>query len=195
MKVWLKILGVFVVVLSIAISPCLANDEESLGIEADVPHVSNLDVKISRVVGSSFSDAGSINFNDLTWNNEFNIFLAGSYFAVDVGIDDNAATWTVTHSTTSLVGTTGNLDDHVNVTFVRQTSPTTDEPLSKVSYADSNGQSFTRSQIYPAAWLRIYYGIATGEEGQDAPGTTPISADNVIYGTYTGTITLSLTSN
>jgi hypothetical protein len=63
--------------------------------------------------------------------------------------------------------------------------------LSKFSFANSNSKAFTKAQL-AGGWLRIYYGIGTGEAGKDAAGVTPIGLDTPA-GTYAGSVTITLT--
>jgi hypothetical protein len=84
------------------------------------------------------------------------------------------------------------------VTFVKQTSSTVGTELQKVSFGDSQNIAYTKAQL-AGGWLRIYYGVGTGEVdsvtklGKDAPGVTPIGLDTPA-GTYTGSVTLTLTA-
>ena len=82
----------------------------------------------------------------------------------------------------------------MNVTFVQQTpDPNNASTLQYISYASSNNVSYTKTQIGTGNWLRIYYGIGTGDPLKpDATGVTPIGADKPA-GTYTGSVTITLT--
>ncbi|MFH0827044.1 MAG: hypothetical protein V1923_04060 [Candidatus Omnitrophota bacterium] len=159
--------------------------------QAVVPQQNGLTVTVSKVVGTTFTTATSINFGTLVYDTVNKIFTTsdGSYYAVDVGCNSNSADWTVTHTITSLLNGTSNLDGHVNVTFMKQTSSTAGTQISKYSYAASNNKPFTKAQL-SGGWLRVYYGLATGVG--DATGVTPVPSDKT-YGTYSGTVTFTLT--
>lgn len=168
-----------------------AADTEYVDVKAYIPQQNGLTVAVSKVEGTTWTDATSIDFGNLVFDADNNIFTADYYYAVDVGINSNAADWTVTHSTSSMVNAYGeSLDNNVNVAFMKQVSNTSGSELEKVSYADSDGKAYTKSAL-TGGWLRIYYGVATGD-GTDAPNTTPI-ASTTTFGNYQGRVTLTLT--
>jgi hypothetical protein len=75
---------------------------------------------------------------------------------------------------------------------MKQTSSTVATQLQKVSYGNSNNVAYTKAQL-SGGWLRIYYGVGTGDPADpDAPGVTPIGLDTAA-GTYNGSITITLT--
>jgi hypothetical protein len=185
------------VVFAFCTTGAWAAQSQTVNVSATVPAVSQgLSVAISKVTGTTWAkDQTAINFGNLILDPVNHIFLPDSYFAVDIGVTDNSATvWTLTHTRSSLAGTSGNLDSKVNVTFVKQTTGTTNPELRKVSYANSNSVSHTKTQL-AGGWLRIYYGIGTGDTTpgkEDATGVTPIGLDTPA-GTYSGTVTITLT--
>jgi hypothetical protein len=86
---------------------------------------------------------------------------------------------------------------------MRQTiTNTAGTQLAKVSFAESGtNKSFSKTQLKEGAtqgWLRIYYGIGTGNKvttdqcTDDAPNVVPIGMDKP-YGDYAGAATLTLT--
>jgi hypothetical protein len=168
-----------------------AADTKSVNITAAIPQQNGLTVTVSKIVGSTWTPATGVDFGSLVFDATHDIFTTGgSYYAMDIGINSNAADWTVTHKVTPLTNGADTLDNNINVAFMKQTSDTAGTQLDKVSYADSNNKAYTKTQL-SGGWLRIYYGLATGD-GTDAPNTTPIgSAKN--YGNYQGTITITLT--
>lgn len=170
-----------------------AADTKTVDVAASIPQQNGLTVTVSRVVGTTWTNATSIDFGALVYNGTNSVFTANPYYAIDVGVNSNAADWTVTHKTASISNPAGtdNLDKNINVNFVRQTGNTTAVALSKVTFANSNNKAFTRSQL-TGGWLRIYYGIATGNTTSDAPGAVPINATKP-YGDYKGSVTLTLT--
>lgn len=184
---------IFVVVAFCATTSAWASASQTVTVNAAVPAVSGgLTVDISKVTGTVWAKGQStINFGTLVWDNTNKIFLPASYFAVDIGVKDNSTNWTLTHTRASLAKGSDNLNNKVNVAFVKQTSDTTDEPLQKVSFGDSNGIAYNKAAL-AGGWLRIYYGVGTGEAGKDAAGVTPIGLDTPA-GTYTGSVTITLT--
>ena len=186
-----------------------AGSSQTVPVIATVPVMTGgLTVAISKVTGSGQGswelNKSSIDFGTLVWHpengsdgNPMNIFLPPSYFAVDIGVTSNTlANWTLTHTHTSLAGAGGNLDDKVNVVFVKQVNSLQGFELNKVSFGNSNVAAFTKLALL-GGWLRIYYGVGTGEIdqqtklGKDAPGVTPIGLDTTA-GTYTGSVKITL---
>ncbi|MCX5699732.1 MAG: hypothetical protein NTX01_08570 [Candidatus Omnitrophica bacterium] len=153
-----------------------------------------LNVTVNKVIDTVWNVDTSINFDTLAWDTVNQIFLPNCYYAVDIVVSDNTATeWTVTHTRASLVGPGGaNIDDKVNVVFVKQTSPSVGIELKKLSFASSNDVAYAKTFLV-GGWLRIYYGVGTGDPAKpDAPGVTPIGLDSPA-GTYTGSVTITLT--
>lgn len=189
--------GILKVVMAVAImallaSPSLADDTETFGISATIDTMSQLDVTISRVDNATgdWTTASSVDFGTLTWDSTYDVFRADCYYAVDVGIVDNSGSWTLTHTGGFITNGTDFLDDNINVVFMNQIDDLNATELDKLSYTNAKGKI-----LYPAditGWLRIYYGVGTGDV-DDAPGVTPIGLDKS-PGTYTGTITLTLTA-
>ncbi|MCM8782965.1 MAG: hypothetical protein NC909_01010 [Candidatus Omnitrophica bacterium] len=178
------------------VSTCLAGSTSTapITVKATVPQQSGLQVTISRinVPGDTWvPGVTSIDFGTLTYDSTYNIFRANCYYALDIGVTSNSLSWTITHTANSILrsGGTENLNNNVNVVFMKQTSDTSATQIAKVNYAASNGYTISKSQVSPG-WLRIYYGIATGSG--DASGVTPIGATTT-PGTYQGSIVLTLT--
>jgi len=192
---------VFVVVAFCATSAWAAASQ-TVTVNATVPTVTGgLTVGISKVVGEVWT-AGqtSVSFGTLVWHPEngtngkpLNIFMAPMYYAVDIGVTDNSGTaWTVTHTRASLAGQGTNINNKVNVSFNKQTSDTVSTELQKVSFGNSQSIAYTKAQL-AGGWLRIYYGVGTGDPLKpDATGVTPIGLDTP-SGTYTGSVTITLT--
>jgi len=174
-----------------------AASSQSINVNASIPTMTGgLSVTVSRVNGlgsAIFTPASSIDFGSLTWDTVNHIFLPENYYAVDIGVTDNSGTaWTITHTRTSLAGNGNNLDNKVNVSFNKQTSATVSSELQKVSYGNSQSISYTKAQL-AGGWLRIYYGVGTGDPTKpDATGVTPIGLDTPA-GTYNGAVTITLT--
>lgn len=199
-----RIITLFILMMSITFL-CLAADSQSIQVKATIPQTDGLTVTVHRVLASDntwvkTSNIDNIDFGRLYFDETYNIWRSYYYYAVDVSINSNAANWTVTHATTNITNGSENLDNNINVTFTkvvkRSDGTDSESELAKVSYADSNNKKFTKSDI-SGGWLRIYYGIATGNKDPDkddfvdAPGVVPIGMDKP-YGTYTGTVTLTL---
>lgn len=172
---------------------CFAAATQNVNVSAQVPQQSSLTVAISRVVGTTWTTATGIDFGALVFDSVNNVFgtAGGAYYAVDVGVSNNASAWTLTHTGTSITDGVNNLDSNVNVTFMRQTSSTTGTQLDKVTYANSNNKSYTNTQL-AGGWLRIYYGVATGDTTTDAPGATPVTTEKA-NGNYAGVVTIQMT--
>ena len=155
-------------------------------------------VSLSRVQGNTWTPSSSIDFGNLYFDSAKNIFLSNYYYAVDVEVLANLKNWSIAHDTTPILNANlppddmgyNTLDYNVNVTFVKQFDDTTGDQLKKKNYADSNGLVFTKDNL-SGGWLRIYYGIATGEPGKDAPGASPIGLDKPT-GRYQGEVILTL---
>ncbi len=193
----LKMKNILICMVFVVVAFCATNawaaSSQTVTVNATVPTVTGgLTVSVSKVTGDVWTAASSISFGTLVWDTVNKIFLPASYYAVDVGVTDNSGTaWTVTHTRASLANGTNNLNNKVNVSFNKQTSSTVSTELQKVSFANSNNVAYTKAQL-AGGWLRIYYGIGTGESGKDAPGVTVIGLDTPA-GTYTGSITITLT--
>jgi len=162
-------------------------------ISSYIPLQSSLTVNISKVENNTWTPATNLEFGDLFYDETNKIFTASAYFAVDVEILANGSTWAVVHNCTSISNGAENLDNTINVSFVHQKDKDTGEEIEKLSYASSNGKSLPKSKFPDGGWLRIYYGVATGEVTKDAPGVTPIVSGNT-SGSYKGNINLTLTS-
>lgn len=143
------------------------------------------------------SSSQPISFGTLTYNSGLGIFLPTNYYAVDIGVVDNSGNvWVLTHQTTSVANGSANLDSNINVTFVKQLTSTSTEWENKLTYGESNNVQYNKTQL-AGGWLRIYYGIATGNKVPangtvDATNATPITISKPI-GTYSGQVTLRLT--
>ena len=196
---------VFVVVAFCATSAWAASSQ-TINVNAIVPTMTGgMSVSLSKITGEAADGTGGVwstvplssgnNFGTLVWNTVNSIFLPNSYYAVDISVLDNTATaWTLTHTRASLASGTNNLNSKVNVSFNKQTDATHGTLLSGgyVSFNNSNSKAYTKAAL-AGGWLRIYYGIATGNLAKpDAAGVTPIGLDTPA-GTYTGSVTITLT--
>jgi hypothetical protein len=198
------LIGMVFVVVAFCATNSWASSFQTVTVNATVPTVTGgLSVSVNKVdvaTGKVWTPATSISFGTLAWHPEvgtnglpLNIFLPDSYYAVDIGVTDNTSTaWTITHTRASLAGQGTNINDKVNVSFNKQTDGTHGTELSKFSFGDSNSKAFTKATL-SGGWLRIYYGIGTGDPAKpDATGVTPIGLDTP-SGTYTGSVTITLT--
>ncbi len=170
---------------------------QSVIIKAIVPEMQGLDVAISRVHvegnDEKWEHASEICFDDLSYNTKYHIFLPQHWYVIDVGVNSNASNWTISYTATSIVGPNGyKLDNHINVVVFKQKEKS-QTLLKKCTYGEMLSASFDRSQLL-GGWLRIYYGISTGDKKVDPPNAKPITVD-VPAGTYTGTIILTLTTS
>ncbi|MCX5669577.1 MAG: hypothetical protein NTX89_05680 [Candidatus Omnitrophica bacterium] len=191
--------NIFICMVLVAVLFCATNtwavQTQTVTVNATVPTVATgLTVGVSKVTGTVWTPGQtSIGFGTLVYDPLTNIFLPASYYAVDIGVTDNTGTaWTVTHTRASLISGVNNLDNKVNVSFNKQTSSTVGAELQYLSFGNSNSIAFTKAQLL-GGWLRIYYGIGTGDPAKpDAAGVTPIGLDTPA-GTYTGSVTITLT--
>lgn len=190
----LRLIGSLVVVLFLAFS-CFAAGAENIPITTTIPQQSSLSIAVSKVTGTSWATVPGMLFDNLVYNSTLNIFTAGYYYVVDVGIICNTSAWSVTHLASSITNGTQSLDNNINVTFVRQVDATKGVELSKVSYANSNNKSFAKTQFGETDWLRIYYGLGIGlttGPDADATGVTPLVAA-AGSGAYNGSVSFTLT--
>ncbi|MFA6129858.1 MAG: hypothetical protein WC731_02615 [Candidatus Omnitrophota bacterium] len=194
----IKMKNIFISMVLVAAVFCTtsawAAASQTVTVNATVPTMTGgLTVTVSKVTGTVWTTASTISFGTLTWDSINKIFLPASYYAVDVGVTDNSGTvWTLTHTRVSLQkDATNNLNGKVNVSFNKQTSSTVSTELAKYSFGNSQNIAYTKTQL-SGGWLRIYYGIGTGEAGKDATGVTPIGLDTPA-GTYIGSVTITLT--
>ena len=194
------LIGMIFVVVAFCATNAWASSFQTIPVNATIPSkTGGLSVGISKVTGTVWT-AGqtSISFGTLVWDTVNKIFLPASYFAVDIGVEDNSTTaWVLTHTRASLAGQGTNLNKKVNVSFVKQASSTVGVVDKLVSFDLSQSVAYTKAQL-GSGWLRIYYGVGTGEIdpvtklGKDAPDVTPIGLDTPA-GTYTGSVTITLT--
>lgn len=162
----------------------------SIMMSVNIPSINMLEVSIARVEDGNWQSDSEVSFGSLYYDQQFNIFRANSYYAVDVGIISNEPGWVITHTTTPVTNGIDTLDDSINVVFMKQ-DENTGEEIGKFSFQNSNGVSYNETAIdNTVSWLRIYYGVATGSG--DAPGVEPITISKS-PGTYTGSTTLTLT--
>ncbi len=185
-----------VMILGLA-STGFAGASKTIDVSAHVPTIGGgFNVNVSRIRSSDdgweLTDPNlPIDFQTLVYDNVNGVFGANYYYAVDIGVMDNSgAPWMITHTRNSVaLDAFNNLDDNINVSFTKESTTAPAVNMQKVSYANSQNLSFTRSQL-TGGWLRAYYGIATGLG--DAPGTVPIDATKPT-GIYQGSVTITLT--
>ncbi len=202
---FLKATGVFLVTFSM-LGLVFAGDSVTKELRANIEAQDGLSITIHNANSSNDewdpTPVDNIDFGTLTYDSVNGIFLPDHYCVMDVGVLSNAANWTVTHTVnSSFTNGSDNLDHNVVVTFVKTEQvdtngdgipdTTSDTKISKLSYANST-QSFTKTQL-SGGWLRVYYGIATGDPDADEPSdVSPITIDKS-SGNYTGSVTITLT--
>ena len=185
--------------------------DETISVAATIPTLSGImEVSISSIDPGADLDspaddiwtpnATSVGFGFVTRDPKNKIFVGSNFFAVDVAVVDNTGRgWTLSHTTTPIAYQSEKLDDHINVAFSKVTPPLikggsdTDTPKDAYVYSESNNVQYNKDDLDGATggWLRIYYGIATGGDG-DAPNATPIPQYQ-LAGQYTGGVTITLT--
>ena len=202
-----KILGVAIILAGLA-GLAFGDDTTTKLISASISAEDGLEVTISKINANGTGDPSddtwipgnqsSMAFGALTFNPTYSIFMASHYFAIDVGVNSNTANWTLSHTISSISNGAGsNLDSNVNVTFVQQLDSLTEGWKNGYSFADSNGKAYNKATITGGSggWLRIYYGIATGDlVYHDNTGVSVITMEKP-SGSYSGSITLTLTAS
>jgi hypothetical protein len=181
-------------VVAFCATNALAASSQTVTVNATVPtKAGGLSVKVSKVVGDVWTTASTISFGTLTWDPTNKIFAPDCYYAVDVSVEDNSGTaWTLTHTRAALANGSNNVNNKVNVSFMKKTLTGTETVDKLLSYTDSQNVNYTKTAL-GAGWLRIYYGIGMGNTAKpDATGVTPIGLDTPA-GTYTGSVTITLT--
>jgi len=170
----------------------------SMKIAASIGETHQMNVALNKVNGSTWTPITDLtgvgmDFGALTKGTD-NIFRSDNYFVVDAPVVSNKTTWTITHTRTDFASGTNNLNDSVNVKFIKVDNSTNAETLlaltggGYVTYANSNSKVVNNSDI-TGCRLRIYYSIASGSD--DATGAAVITTAKPT-GTYTGTVTLTL---
>ena len=192
---------VFVVVAFCATNVWAAT--KTVPVSATIPAVTGgLTVGISKITGTGVTalwtkNQTSISFGTLVWDPKLFMFKPASYYAIDIGVTDNSVGgWILTHTRADLAGQGTNLNNKVNVSFYKETDPLGVEPGtilgSKMSFQDSQSMIFNNTEL-AGGWLRVYYGIGTADPADpDADGVTPIGLDTPA-GSYTGSVTITVT--
>lgn len=191
---WIKVIGLSLMVISFTFICKAEQYSETVNITATIPQMTGLSIGISKVdadTGQWHPNQSSIDFGVLQFDDTYKIFRANCYYAVDVGVEANAASWTISHNAGPITDGKGHyLDDNISVTFVQQLGDQEKgADLGKYKYSNAT-RSFIKSQISPG-WLRIYYGVATGNPDDPAEVITMSKP----AGTYTGTITITLSTS
>jgi len=204
----LKILIVLAFACSL-VSPCFASlTTGAITVSATIPTlIQAMNVAITPVTPATGGDiwdsstvANMSGFSGLTVDPVNKIWKAGKYYAMDVAVVDNSgASWYLNHTIVSIKrgATVDNLDYNVNVAMVKVVKGATgiesETSIQKKPFGDSavTNNALLSKAALSGGWLRIYYGIATGDVAKDAPGTSPILLDKQA-GTYTGSVTLTL---
>lgn len=176
---------------------CLAAVTQTKNVKATVPNLNqSLFLTVSKITpggpgtADQWTPATEVDFGTLTHDAVNHMFRASAYYAIDCGVVDNTNAWTISHTRTSLkLDAVNNLDDNVNVAFVKQTTSADGTVLDKKSFKNSNGKAYTKAQL-DGGWLRIYYGVADGSTDDDE--VTPVP-ETKLTGSYAGTVTLTLT--
>ncbi|MGE5196949.1 MAG: hypothetical protein ACM3IL_00360 [Deltaproteobacteria bacterium] len=187
-----------ITVLTLSLS-VFAGDVAHFDVKARIGSTSQLTVNIGHATTANpipvFGQT-AVDFGTLALINGSFQPSDGGFGVVDVGVNSNAATWTVTHtvSPVALSGApTTTLNNNINVTFVRQPISTGSPSQLNggfLSYALSNNFPVTNTNLGTGFYLRIFYGIASGTN--DANGVAVIPATQAV-GSYLGTVTLTLT--
>ncbi|MDD5668738.1 MAG: hypothetical protein PHE58_01725 [Candidatus Omnitrophica bacterium] len=185
-----KLCFIAVGILVLGFNTGFAQDKsEDLEMQVSIPKQSGLEIKTFKVTGKTWAPAGGLEFSNLTFNQETGVITSDSYYVIEVGINSNAENWSINHGTKSISNQDSNLDNNINVSFVKQKDADNGDLIEKVSFADSNNKSISKTQL-GGGWLRVYYGLATGKD--DAPGVSPLTSSKT-SGKYSGEVHITLT--
>lgn len=193
-----KILGVAIILAGLA-GLAFGDDTTTKLISAEILAENVLEVTTSKINASNDEwipgNQSSMAFGALTFNPTYSIFMASHYFAIDVRAEANTGDWTLRHTISSISNGAGsNLDSNINTIFVKQLTSLTTAWKYGYSFAGSNGIAYNKADL-SGGWLRIYYGIETGDP-TDNPNTTATSITmEKPAGSYNGSITLTLTAS
>lgn len=169
----------------------------NIRINASIGETHQMNVTLNKVVDGGWTTISDLvgegmDFGSLIKSAE-NIFKSNAYFVVDAPVTSNKTGWTITHTTADFKkDATNNLNNNTNVKFIKVNNTTSAETLiasaGYVSYTTSNGKIINEADL-TGGRLRIYYSIASGSG--DATGVSTITTSKPT-GTYTGTVTLTL---
>lgn len=195
----------------IRVEPAFSASSVSLQVQATVPETLELVYWIRKAppgvdpYGQGSSDASAINFGQLQWDENNNIWVATHYFTVFLIGATGGRPYEIRQTCTGVVNPDG---EDINDSFILtpgynpddewspgnpQGGGSIDNPPSPDSLGTPGSAVATDKVIYQgnsgvARIVRAYYGLATGEPG--TPGE-PITG-NQVAGTYTGTVTITL---
>lgn len=166
-------------------------------IAASIGEVHQMNVALNRINGSTWTPITDLvgqgmDFGTLTKGSD-NIFRTTIYYVVDAPVFSNRASWTITHTASDFASGVNNLNNNVNVKFVKVDNVNSAETAlasnSFISYQAAKTRPPILSSELIGGRLRVYYSIAGGSG--DAPGVSVITTSSA-SGSYFGTVTLTL---
>ncbi len=193
---------------------------ETINISAEVPPAHSLNLTLFKLNSHGTSnpndDTGwnspihfpspefAIDFGELKLDEDLGIFTTNTYYALDCGVNGGGP-WAIEHTVSGDIADKGpnSLGDNIIVTFCKVTKTKGDEgdvdvcdcdALNKrMILADATDVKVTSTEL-AGGWLRIFYGIATGDPDAEEPvNAVPITATEKA-GTQTGTIEITLST-
>ena len=201
MRRTILVIAAFFVVALVASSACFAQTaQEIFNLSADIPEASGVSIDANRVVGTTWTPVGNSLAYNMNYDTVNEIWMATEYYAVDV-----APTGGTGNPTTSVVfqqgnnpngGTTHGLGVKGSATFVSVTGPTGAQTETALVAHPKEVFGTVSETIQPSeligGFLRMYFGINTGEEGT-MPPTAEVFTNSDAPGSYEGTMTISAT--
>ncbi len=184
-------------------SVALAASVGTFPISVIIPAATSVTFKVSKVVGTEFTENGTNLDFDVTYNTTANAYLANEYFAIDLAPNGAASYSSITFGysgESKPVGQSDGLGVKATMTPVKVVGSA---ETALAGYGVPLGgtlPTITNAQV-TGGFLRVYVGLATGEliggTGADRndpkiPGSVPFVATDKV-GSYGGTLKITAT--
>lgn len=202
-----SILKLSVIVVSLVIFACSAAFANSvlLGVQVTMPTGTTINVKLVEIQSVEDDDdiwgtavdittgGGTANFdNHAMVATTDGVYLTGYYYALEIAPVGGG--WSGSGITFTYSGGANNIGLHSTATLVEcvYTGPTTPPDENDIAVYGLHQMNRTVPiTSYEDGWMRIYLGLATGEEASGL-GVTPFTAATPA-GLYSGSLTISYT--
>jgi len=201
MRSTILVIVVFIVVALIASSSCFAQTAEKIyNLSADIPDATGVSITANKIVGTTWTPVGTSLIYNMTYNTTNEVWLAAEYYAVDVaptgGTGNPQTTVTFVQGNNPNGGTAHGLGVKGAASFVSVTGPVgaqveTALPSHPKEVFESVNETIQPSEL-TGGFLRMYFGINTGEEGT-MPPKAEVFTNADAPGDYEGTMTVSAT--
>ena len=169
------------------------------GVKMTLNSVDSVTNEFTKQIGASST---ALTFNPMIFvpgeHNDINIWLPNHYFALDIA-PDGAGTPDVTLKYTE--GVNPNLADGKHglgwktvATFKRMTfqlPKNKEDDLSKKLLKDINNEHILASDIGTGSWLRVYFGIVTGDPTANEPAGSEVFSNGDRPGAYDGALVIT----